>query len=258
MAKRINKAKRIKQYFGDIIKEYGFEYAGANAGIWLFVRKKNKVMQEVFLQQHRFFPNQVKMVFHTYAFGWRDQEPRNYMEEYKDQEFWEYDTEEEYIEILKEFAGILKSHGLEMLEKMLIPADPIYPTEEMERKLYESYSVLIEEAHIKYPFERTGEEAVRKVSELIYQSKDKDYEDVKDFLIEMAAIYMEIWINDMGGKVVLEQVAEMDKCLLKETGIRKTAFVWILLSIVGRWKDCRRNIDDENDWLISKYRDLKR
>lgn len=258
MAKRINKAKRIKQYFGDIIKEYGFEYAGANAGIWLFVRKKNKVMQEVFLQQHRFFPNQVKMVFHTYAFGWRDQEPRNYMEEYKDQEFWKYDTEEEYIEILKEFANILKSHGLEMLEKMLIPADPIYPTEEMERKLYESYSLLIEDARIKYPFERTGEEAVRKVSELIYQSKDKDYEDVKDFLVEMAAIYMEIWINDMGGKVVLEQVAGMDKCLLKETGIRKTAFVWILLSIVTRWKECRRNIDDESDWLISKYRDLKR
>ncbi|MGN0319853.1 MAG: hypothetical protein ACI4D1_02980 [Lachnospira sp.] len=141
--KRINKAKLIKIYFGDVIKEYGFEYAGAASGIWSFVRIKDGVEQEVYLQQHRFFSNQVKMVFHTTAYGWRDQEPRHYLEEYKNKEFWKYNSEEEYIEVIQQFVDIIKNYGLEVLEHMLIPTENVFPTPEMEKKLYESYQSLI-------------------------------------------------------------------------------------------------------------------
>lgn len=258
MVKRINKAKLIKQYIGEVIKEYGFEYAGSQAGIiWLFERQKNGVKQEVYLQEMRFV-HMVTMRFQSYTYGWeRPIQPGDYVEKYRNQEFWEYHTEEEYIEILEEFANILKMHGLEMLEKMLVSVDSIYPTEEMERKLFESYSSLIKGAHIRYPFERTGEEAVRKVSELIYQNKDTEYEEVKDFLIEMAAVYMEICMNDMGGKVVLEQVSGQKICILRQTGRSGKRFFGPLLNVVGRWRDFHRNLDAE-DWLINKYQDLQR
>lgn len=251
--KKINKAKLIKNYFGDVIKEYGFEYAGATSGIWSFVRTKDDIEQEVFLQQHRFFSNQVKMVFHTKAYGWRDQEPMDYMEKYKNQEFWEYNSEEEYIEVLKEFVEILKTQGLDVLEKMFIPLDPIYPTPEMEKKLYESYQLLIEEAHTKYQFERSGEEAIEKVCELIYQKKDKEYEEVKDFLVEMAAIFVEVFVNDMGGRLDFLK----NKCVLEETGINKKKTLIPLMYIVSTWKMRKGNMGGVINLLLLEYRQFK-
>lgn len=241
MIKRINKAKLIKQYIGSVIKEYGFEYVGSQAGIvWLFERQKNGVKQEVYLQEIRFV-HMVTMRFHSYTHGWsRPIQPGDYMEKYKDREFWEYQTEEEYVKILEEFADILKSHGLEMLERMLLPADPVYPTEEMERKLSETYPALIEEARSRYPFERTGEEAVRKVSELIYRNKDKDYEEVKDFLVEMAAVYMEIFMNAAGGETKKKEFSSRDA----------------LRPIVARWKANHDNIPTEENLLLLIYCDL--
>ena len=40
MAKKLNKTKLIKKYFGDVIKEYGFEYGGAEPGHGIFSDKK--------------------------------------------------------------------------------------------------------------------------------------------------------------------------------------------------------------------------
>ena len=45
MAKKFNKTKLIKKYFGDVIKEYGFEYGGADAWTWNFFRLKENVKQ---------------------------------------------------------------------------------------------------------------------------------------------------------------------------------------------------------------------
>lgn len=259
MVKRINKAKLIKQYIGEVIKEYGFQYAGSQAGIiWLFERQKNGVKQEVYLQEIRFV-HMVTMRFQSYTYGWgRPIQPGDYVEKYRNQEFWEYHNEEEYVRILEEFANILKTHGLEMLEKMLVPADPIYPTEEMERKLFGSYSLLVKEAYTRYPFERTGEEAVRKVSEFIYQNKDRDYEEVKDFLIEMAAIYMEICMNDIGGKVALEQMAGKEVCLVKGIGDSGSGEIEPLSLIIDRWKLNHNNILVDENLLLLEYYEFKR
>ena len=46
MAKKIMKSKLIKRYFGDVIKEDGFEYAGADSMAWKFTKQKGKVRQE--------------------------------------------------------------------------------------------------------------------------------------------------------------------------------------------------------------------
>lgn len=53
------------------------------------------------------------------------------------------------IEVLKEFVQILKTQGFDVLEKMFTPLDPIFATLEMEKKLYESYQKLMDEAHQK-------------------------------------------------------------------------------------------------------------
>lgn len=201
MAKRFNKTKLIKKYFGDIIKEYGFEYGGADAWTWNFFRQKENVKQEIIIMRHRFFADQIKLIFFTGVYRWGDQEPHDFIEKYKDKEFWIYETEEEYISILQEFAGIVRDYGLERLEEMLVPSDPIFATPEMHQYLYENYESLIAEADTKYDFGKTGEEGIRNVSSLLYQNKDREFEEAKEFLIDMAAIYLEIFKNDMGERL---------------------------------------------------------
>ena len=254
MAKKFNKTKLIKKYFGDVIKEYGFEYSGADAWTWNFFRQKEDVKQEIIIMRHRFFADQIKLMFYTGVYRWGDQEPRHFIEKYKDKEFWIYETEEEYISILQEFAGIVRDYGLERLDEMLVPSDPIYPTPEMHQYLYENYESLIAEANIKYDFEKTGEEGARNVSRLLYQNKDREFEEVKEFLIAMAALYIEIIMNDIGGKVVFEN----KKCILKEIGRHKHQTL-PLADVVSIWKYCHKggqfNIDNG---LIIEYRQMKR
>ena len=253
MAKRFNKTKLIKKYFGDIIKEYGFEYGGADAWTWNFFRQKENVKQEIIIMRHRFFADQIKLIFFTGVYCWGDQEPHDFIEKYKDKEFWIYETEEEYIGILQEFAGIVRDYGLERLEEMLVPSDPIFATPEMHQYLYENYESLIAEADTKYDFGKTGEEGIRNVSSLLYQNKDREFEEAKEFLIDMAAIYLEIFKNDMGGKIVFEN----EICILEETGIHHRNAVYPLMGIVSKWKGYRENLVDGEDFLVITYQQLK-
>ena len=254
MAKKLNKTKLIKKYFGDVIKEYGFEYGGADAWTWNFFRQKENVKQEIIIMRHRFFADQIKLIFFTGVYCWGDQEPRHFIEKYKDKEFWIYETEEEYIGILQEFAGIVRDYGLERLEEMLVPSDPIFATPEMHQYLYENYESLIAEADTKYDFEKTGEEGINNISMLLYQNRDKAYEEVKEFIVVMSALYIEIIIKDIGGKVVFEN----RKCILKEIGRQKHQTL-PLVDVISIWKHCHKggqfNIDSG---LIIEYRQMRR
>ena len=256
MAKRFNKTKLIKKYFGDVIKEYGFEYSGADAWTWNFFRQKENVKQEIIIMRHRFFADQIKLIFFTGVYRWGDQEPHDFIEKYKDKEFWIYETEEEYIGILQEFAGIVRDYGLERLEEMLVPSDPIFATPEMHQYLYENYEPLIAEADTKYDFEKTGEEGIEKILKLIYQRKNEDFNEVKPFLIEMSALYVKIIINDIGGKLIMEG----NKCFLKDIGKNKR-FILPMLYSVETWKMYHKtkntNSKISESILLIKYRQMK-
>lgn len=197
--KKIKKTKTIKQYFGDVIKEEGFEYSGADALTWNFFREREGIRQEIILMQHRFFPNQIKLIFYTGVIGWGDVEPRDFLEEYRSKEFWEYESEQELAGILQEFTEIVRKYGLDMLERMLTPKDPIYVTPEMHQCLYESYESLVPSVCLKYDFHQTGVEGIKDIMQRIYQTKDKEFEEVKEFLIEMAVLFTKIFQDELGG-----------------------------------------------------------
>jgi len=257
MAKKIMKTKLIKKYFGDVIREYGFEYICADSLAWKFTRQKEKISQEIYIVQDRFFPNKVGMFFFTGVYGWGTQQPCDFVEKYRHKEYWKYETEEEYIANLQEFAEIVKKYGLDMLEKMCTPKDSIYPTSEMEQYLYESYELLIEEAHKKYDFEKSGEEGIENILKLMYERKNKSFDEVKEFLVEMAALYAEIIINDISGKLIMEK----DKCCLGDIGKNKR-FIWLLLYSVEEWKEYHNSLIDESKFsesvLLINYRELKK
>ena len=231
MEKKFKKTKVVKQYFGDMIEEEGFTYAGADALGWGFFREREGIRQEVILMQHRFFPNQIKLIFYTGVIGWGDVEPRDFLEEYKHKEYWEYGSEEELAGILQEFAGIVRDHGLDMLERMLTPKDPMYVTPEMNQCLYESYESLIPQVCLKHGFDQTGEEGIKVILERLYENKDREFEEVKGFLIEMAALYTKVLKDELGGRLLLER----NICTLDDIGPTKGS-EWPLGAVFTEWK----------------------
>lgn len=87
MVKKTNRTKLIKKHFGEAVGEFGFEYAGASAWTWDFHRQKGTAMQEIIIMRHRYFPDQIKLLFHAGGYGWGDQEPRNFIESYQYKEY---------------------------------------------------------------------------------------------------------------------------------------------------------------------------
>ena len=204
MAVKFSKTKLIKKYFGDVIREYGFEYAGASAWTWDFHRQKGTARQEIIIMRHRYFPDQVKLLFHANGYEWSDQEPRDFAEPYKYKEFWKFESEEEYIAILQEFVEIVKKYGLDMLERISEPKDPIYPTPEMNRYLFENYDSMVEDTCRKYHFDKSGAEGIKEITQLLYENRDKDFEDAKKFLLEMTMLYVRLLKNDIIGSLTFE------------------------------------------------------
>ena len=254
MEKKFKKTKVIKQYFGDVIKEEGFTYAGADALGWGFFRERKGIRQEVILMQHRFFPNQIKLIFSTGVIGWGDVEPRDFLEEYKHKEYWEYGSEEELAGILQEFAGIVRDHGLDMLERMLTPKDPMYVTPEMNQCLYESYESLIPKVCQKYGFDKTGKEGIKVILERLYENRDKEFEEAKGFLIEMAALYTKVLKDELGGRLVLDR----NICDLRDIGPTKGSS-WTLGEVFAEWMDYRNGKSHENEegLMLAVYRQMK-
>lgn len=252
MAKKIMKSKLIKRYFGDVIKEDGFEYAGADSMAWKFTKQKGKVRQEIYIVQDRFLPNKIGMFLFTGVYGWGTQQPCDFVEKYKNKEYWDYETEEEFVVILQEFAAIVKEYGLEMLNQMCTPKDPIYPTPEMNRYLYESYESLIERIYMKYDFEKTGEAGIKNISMLLYQNKDVEFNEVKDFLIDMAVLYIKIMKDDIGGSLILEN----DMCILGKIGKNKREIL-PLADVISIWKYFHNGGQfKEDNGLLIGYRQM--
>ena len=84
------------------------------------------------------------------------------------------------------------------------PKDPIYPTPEMNRYLFEHYDSMVEDTCRKYHFDKTGVEGLNEITQLLYENRDKDFEDAKKFLLEMTMLYVKILKNDITGSLTFE------------------------------------------------------
>lgn len=85
---------------------------------------------------------------------------------------------------------------------------------------------------------------------LIYQNKDKEYEVVKDFLIEMAMLYTKIIKDDLGGSLIFEG----DKCILRNIGVNKRLRL-PLAEVLCMWKiyHNEESNDNKNNVMLSIY-----
>ena len=204
MAVRFGKVKLVKQYFGEAVKKEGFSYEGEKAGEYIFSREKDGILQQIKISKDSRLEQRLELLFATGRTGWSIRGLGDFIKEYKKKRYWYYETAEEFTELMQEFAELVHQYGLAILEQMSVPKPKskeivmIKATPEMGERLYECYDRILAEADKKYEVTLKGIEGIQSIEGLIYEKKDKNFEEVKDFLVEMAAMYIAVYGYEPG------------------------------------------------------------
>lgn len=173
-----------------------------------------------------------------------------YLKKYLAQAYAEDD--EMWINNLEHLAGTRKN-DLDVSERMRVPKEPTYPTPEMEQCLYESFEALARVC-LKHDFDKTGLEGIKDIEKRLYENKGKEFEEVKGFLIEMAALYTKVLKDELGGNLVFVN----NMCILDdvEGKIRKVS---PLVPVFAEWMDYRngKSYESEEGLMLSLYRQIK-
>lgn len=214
--------KHVLGIIGKALEKHGFVYDKdiSDSGAWAFTRSVNSITQEVCIQKSNF---QQAFYLRSGTSAWLSREQLGPRDATKivpkerlpqDQYFeglllsnylWGYNTEDELKATLTELASIIEDHLIDHLNEMSIE-DEILPTKEMVDKLYTSYEELNEKFIIENNLgvNQISEESARQwfevIGEKIIETKDENYEDVKNMLVEMAAFLGQQLRKEMGGE----------------------------------------------------------
>ena len=188
----MNITKIIEEELGQELEKAGFQPAFKESGVWPYERKKNGVRQMVTIITGRYSKKALKVLFDTDAYGQRTGEFQDFVpeEDVKHQEFWRYKSEEQLRIVLKEFERLLFTYGLNFLETISKPTTDAVPTEEMEQYLYQNHWKLYEEYSLKLQTQgKSAEEVIEIINQTMQQNINETFENVKDLLIGLAALY---------------------------------------------------------------------
>ena len=249
----IKKAVIIKKILGEPLKEHGFEYAGSENGRWNFARTVNNIEHYFVICQSNFCKGIRLELYTSLRRMWTTQRMfcPYWMDKYGPIDFLEFEDEDSFKVILKEYADIAIKYGLEELERQSIPTreDLRQPTVDMQRDLYENQKKYYREfvdAHGLISYE--SGQSLDKIIELLKEKADKDYDDdMKAELIRIAAYYIEILIPLYTAELAFED----DFCIMKVKKGRRVARSLPLNEIHNAW-----NRIDDNPELLNKIFEL--
>ncbi len=196
----MNKTKIIKNIIGSVLAEKGFKYIRCEKKIiWTFGRKVENVEQEVYIQQHTLFDEEYKLMFWTSAKGNGMKEIGNILSEYEKKEYWQAETDDKFVELMKFFAEFICEYGVALLEEMLTEKSDSFET--TERKLFfkEHRKELAEKYDKKYNILsiESKDEQLKKIDEVLWDNRTAEentaeFDRIYDLLLGMAAILTEI------------------------------------------------------------------
>ena len=206
LSKRINKEKWIKKIIGEVVETHGFEYTGHSKDGYVhgysFECIKGDLRQDVYLTV---IENTVRMQLNTNAYGQIWVNVCNLMESNLKPDvmgFLEFQDEDEFKEILYSFGEILIQKGFDVLEEKSKPTTEIRPKKETYWKLYVEHDELNREYRQRYGLEDTESslKCMQKISDIILGTTDREFAEVEEMLIGLAAVYGDQLIQKMGGE----------------------------------------------------------
>ena len=268
----------ILEIVGEVLSDHGFTYVSNKKKLsWKFERKVGTTMQWITIEEEHFIwhPNKPKalhLYFETDAYKstpWsaiqmipndRLPEPdeiaklvhatgtmingRPVSSPNSDEckgLYWSFKTEEEYIDILKEFVSIIEDYGLTKLNNQSVEEDEedVIPTDEMGAKLFSSISLLYEEFISLYQLDANdySTENISKWFEVIDQiitNNDVTYDKAQYSLIKVAAFLGEQLRKELGGewcKGIKDRII-----FITDMNTRKFSGYFPLKNVVESWR----------------------
>ena len=145
----MNKTRKIKEIIGKTLETKNFKYIRREQGIiWTFRREVDGIRQEVYIQQHTPFDREYKLIIWTSAQGNGTKEIGNVLSEYKTQEYWSADTDEQFIEVITFFDSFLKKYGLNLIDDMLTEKADSFETTERKQYFKDNIDELAKKDHL--------------------------------------------------------------------------------------------------------------
>lgn len=199
----MRKTTIIKTVIGKNIEPYGFRYYGKEPDSWIFSRKKNSVKQFVCIYDNNYYAR--VELYTSQDIGSRSEINSFYpkWEEECKKYFWEYIDEQSFIKVLEEFVPLIINYGLEELDRMSIPTREqlVRPTEEMQKKLYRNHKEYTNSFISKYNVQIENiNKVITNITSIMQQYQNRNFEEVKEVLIEMAAYYGSAICSQFNGR----------------------------------------------------------
>jgi len=244
----MQKKKIILEIIEKVVEKYGFVYDekyGDNLA-WVFTREQDSIQQRIHIVEHR-FAKELFLRFETTAWVWRNSSvdarsciPENQYNNYKRRRMWLYENEESFRKALKEFAEIIEKYGIDKLNEISIEEE-VVPTNEMGKRLLESHEILSASFINQYQLEierRTTSEVMKWfdiIDNIINQTKEQPYENVKEKLIEISAFLGEQLRKEVGGEWVQGKSAR--NTFLNGLNCYVMTGYWVLPNVIAAWKN---------------------
>lgn len=192
----MNKELFIKDIIGKVLEPEGFFYIGRSKETSRFLRKvtnskEETVKQWVTLQKNRYCKEILLNLGSSAAGqGWN----------YRIDDFIPdciveglcYETEEEWKEVIEQFANILTQYGLPFLEKIKEPRMKYYITDKDYEMLFYHHEELVHHIIKREKVKIEGldvEEVAEWIEKKIEEQKEKPFEEVRRLLLELSALF---------------------------------------------------------------------
>ena len=246
--------KIIHEELGKDLEDIGFAYIQGMHYMWQYKREKEGVLQEIVIISKRYERRNLKVLFRTSAYGQREyKEFADFVSEesVKKKEYWGYENEGGLREIIKEFRRLIFTYGLDFLEEISKPSTDAIPTEELHKYLYENHQALFEEYAEKFQTkDKEPEEVIGIIYEKMKEALDQSYEEVKEYLCGLAALYGHTICWGNRGKWVWD-VQEKECYIDKVLETKKSKDVLGLVVII--WDYLRKHRNVEHRSLYEHY-----
>ena len=206
------KEKWIKKIIGEAVAERGFVYTGHSRDGYVhgysFECTKGDLRQDIHITV---ISNTIRMQLNTNAYGQIWVNVCDLLESNLEPDvmgFLEFKNEDEYKEILHSFCEILIQKGFAVLEEKSKPTTEIRPKKETYWKLYTEHDELNREYRKKYDLEDTESslKCMKRISDIILETTDREFAEVEEMLIGLAAVYGDQLIQKWGGEWVWYEV----------------------------------------------------
>lgn len=191
--------KNIKNIMSPFLKQYGYCYKTSSLqGVYQYEKEEEGVTKYIVVDKVR-IGNTLRLLFRTSLMApMRDYQLYLIDEKFKNKYFWNYNSESELQDILKEFCEHIKYYGIETLEilsKEYLKLDKsVFDALSVETKTKSESFAKRFDLHLE-----NSKEQLDKLIKIVENEKVKSSEPNSNFIIDAAAYYGELIINNIGG-----------------------------------------------------------